>query len=240
MNVNKESLTDTEPRADTMADTDPDGTPDRSDVRAALGVLGVLVVAAALARPLLLTLAGALLYGALAAGLLWWTWTRFRHLLPFQSDQGFRVVVITVLLIPVLMLMSSLAGSGSGGGPMNDLPMASGGLEHLAYFSAISLLIGASVLLGEVFLRGVIYSLLLEWKGHGLATVGSAAAFAGLMVLAAPGALQWGAAVLFSGLVLAGSRWITKSLTPALVAQGLLGLSQALFVLLVGIDGLGG
>jgi membrane protease YdiL (CAAX protease family) len=104
------------------------------------------------------------------------------------------------------------------------------------HFSLLAVFVVATILVLELFFRGVVYSRLKNRSGVGVAILGSAVLYA---LVLTPAFYRWplelGLAAC-AGILLAGARWVTGSIVPGLVAQGVLAVSAAMFIVLMGFS----
>lgn len=156
-------------------------------------------------------------------GRAWW------RRVPLTTTPWYRIVVVTALLLGLLIAIGMSAPS-----PASDLPgiRVEGGVARTAYFALLILLALPTMLAGELFLRGFLYSLFEEWRGPGTAVVGTVVVSVVVVAPLEPAA-PLVLASLATPLLLAGSRWLTKSLVPALVAQGVMGVLAGAFLYLM-------
>ena len=212
-----------------------------SDVRTGVAVLVLMAGSGLMGGFLLVTFGGTVLVTAAAFALLLWLTRRFDHMVPYGGSPWYRVVAVTTLLIVALILVPGAWGQSLGAIALTPIvggPGVTAGFGPLGHAAALAVLLVVFTVLGEYFFRGVVYSLLLDWRGPGAAIVGSSLALAGVALTFAPQE-YWPQVVLslVGGVVLAGSRWWTESVVPALLAQTLLAVSGAAFLLLLGLDG---
>lgn len=213
-----------------------------ADVRWAVLVYGVLLVLGFVAGHMAATATGAFLLAAVVIGLLLWVANRFQEALPFSGSPWYRILAVTVLLMGILVVVSSAVSPSLPTPPsLNEWLPGYGGVLQALHLLLLAVLLVTGTLLMEVFFRGVAYSLLHDWKGPAVAVGGSTLAFMGVWIVVFAPHLWYGSALAFgTGVALAGSRWLTNSVAPAVVAQGLLALSGAAFLVLMGLDGLMG
>ncbi len=217
-----------------------DTTTTAKDVRTALSFYAVMLVGGLLGTWLVTTVAGAFLCVVVASGLMVWASNRFEHVLPFGWSPWSRIMVVTMILIAFLIVIPSVVGRfvpTTSGYSIDEVLLGYGGLLQAFYLLMLGVLLVVGTLLTELFFRGVLYSLLDDWRGPGLAVTGSTVAFVGMwMVIFPPNVWHSAAVAVGTGVLLAGSRWLTGSLAPAMVAQGMLAFSGVAFLALVALD----
>lgn len=146
---------------------------------------------------------------------------------PFVTTPWYRIVVVTVMLLGMLIATNT---SQQGASPLPAIQVE-GGMARAAYFALLMILAVPTAVAGELFLRGYLYSLLEDWRGAGTAVVGTAVVSAIVVAPITPPGAGLVLGSLVAPLLLAGSRWLTRSLVPALVAQGVMGLFLVAFLL---------
>ncbi len=187
-------------------------------------IAGAFFVGAALVRvsptwglPAVMLGATALL---LVFGKAWWRQA------PLATTPGYRIIVVTTLLFSLLIAVN-VAGPGSPPLP----PIRAGhGIPRLAYFALLILLAVPTMLAGELFLRGFLYTLFERWRGAGAAVIGTTVVSALLIAPLTPFHADLVLGSVAAPLLLAGSRWLTRSLVPALVVEGVMGVFLAAFL----------
>ena len=103
----------------------------------------------------------------------------------------------------------------------------------------MALLMVPTALFHEFFVRGLLYTLLERWRGTVAAVVGTILLS---LVIATP--FIWRDAVaaeilIVEGFVLAASRWLTGSVAPALIAQGVQAGIGAAFLVVFALSSTG-
>jgi membrane protease YdiL (CAAX protease family) len=175
---------------------------------------------------------GTLVAAAIAVGLLAVVIRRWGSQLPLKMAPWYRTFVTAVVLVAALVLMSA---GGAGGAGAESLPVQPGSAPVL-HLSLLAVFVVATILVLELFFRGVVYSRLKNRSGVGVAILGSAVLYA---LVLTPAFYRWplelGLAAC-AGILLAGARWVTGSIVPGLVAQGVLAVSAAMFIVLMGFS----
>ena len=199
----------------------------RSDIRAAAAISILLALASGgLARVSLeWRVLGVEIVAVLA---LIYVWRRWAHLLPHGGVPWYRLILVTTLVIVSLFVAGQSVPDGGG----FSLSFTDDHRPNPIYAIAVGLLAVPTALFYELFLRGVVYSLFEQRGGGGLAIAGSSAVST-FLILAAGFALPALVAGVLTSLVLAWSRWLTKSITPAVAAQAFAAAYAALFMFLV-------
>jgi membrane protease YdiL (CAAX protease family) len=199
----------------------------RSDIRAAAAISILLALASGgLARVSLeWRVLGVEIVAVLA---LIYVWRRWAHLLPHGGVPWYRLILVTTLVIVSLFVAGQSVPDGGG----FSLSFTDDHRPNPIYAIAVGLLAVPTALFYELFLRGVVYSLFEQRGGGGLAIAGSTAVST-FLILTAGLALPALIAGVLTSLVLAWSRWLTRSITPAVAAQVFAGAYTALFMFLI-------
>jgi membrane protease YdiL (CAAX protease family) len=197
----------------------------RSDLRAAAAIAILLALASGSLTAL--RLEWRVLGGEVIATLLLvYVWRRWIHLLPHGGVPWYRLLLVTMLVIAGMFAVGTVPVDGS------SLSFTDEYRPNVIWAIAVGLLAVPTALFYELFLRGVVYSLFEQRGGPARAVAGSTVVSAFLVVTAGFAVPALIAGILTS-LLLAWSRWLTTSITPAVVAQGIAGVYVALFMFMV-------
>jgi len=199
----------------------------RSEFARVAAIFLVMTGIAAAGDPLLSSWPGTLAAAALAIGLLSIVIRAWGSQLPLKIAPWYRTLVTAVVLVAGLVLLDA-------GGAGTPSPQVQPGRNPVLHFSLLAVFVIAAIVLLELFFRGVVYSRLRNRSGVTVAILGSAVLYA---LMLTPAFYRWpeelGLAV-SAGILLAGARWVTGSIVPGLVAQGVLAVSAAMFIILMG------